>query len=48
MFDKFCLMVANVQKQLSAPSLEINFAEVFIIKFLYNKENKVCVFNQKI
>ncbi|XP_011502947.1 PREDICTED: zinc finger protein 184-like [Ceratosolen solmsi marchali] len=27
MFDEFCLMVANVQKQLSAPSLEINFTE---------------------
>lgn len=28
-FDEFCLTVANVQKQLSAPSLEIDFAEVF-------------------
>ncbi|XP_015600350.1 zinc finger protein 16 isoform X2 [Cephus cinctus] len=27
MFDEFCLMVANVQKQLTAPSLEIDFAE---------------------
>lgn len=26
-FDEFCLMVANVQKQLAAPSLEIDFAE---------------------
>ncbi|KAJ8680469.1 hypothetical protein QAD02_016256 [Eretmocerus hayati] len=26
-FDEFCLMVANVQKQLVAPSIEINFAE---------------------
>ncbi|XP_066597645.1 uncharacterized protein [Prorops nasuta] len=26
-FDEFCLMVANVQKQLTAPSLEIDFAE---------------------
>lgn len=29
-FDEFCLMVANVQKQLSAPSLEINFTEVWM------------------
>lgn len=27
-FDEFCLMVANVQKQLTAPSLEIDFTEV--------------------
>lgn len=27
-FDEFYLMVANVQKQLAAPSLEIDFAEV--------------------
>lgn len=27
-FDEFYLMVANVQKQLTAPSLEIDFAEV--------------------
>lgn len=27
-FDEFCLMVANVQRQLAAPSLEIDFAEV--------------------
>ncbi|OXU26793.1 hypothetical protein TSAR_006079 [Trichomalopsis sarcophagae] len=26
-FDEFCLMVANVQKQLAAPSLELDFAE---------------------
>lgn len=26
-FDEFCLMVANIQKQLAAPSLEIDFAE---------------------
>ncbi|XP_014215930.1 zinc finger protein 184-like [Copidosoma floridanum] len=26
-FDEFCLMVANVQKQLAAPTLDINFAE---------------------
>ncbi|XP_012280804.1 zinc finger protein 567 isoform X2 [Orussus abietinus] len=26
-FDEFCLMVANVQKQLAAPSLEIDFTE---------------------
>ena len=31
-FDEFCLMVANVQKQLTAPSLEIDFAEVFIVR----------------
>lgn len=28
-FDEFYIMVANVQKQLAAPSLEIDFTEVF-------------------
>ena len=35
-FDEFCLMVANVQKQLSAPSLEINFTENMLCQL---KEN---------
>lgn len=30
-FDEFCLTVANVQKQLTAPALEINFAEVCVV-----------------
>ncbi|XP_074095896.1 uncharacterized protein LOC141525340 [Cotesia typhae] len=37
-FDEFCLMVANVQKQLSAPSLEINFAEDMLCHL---KENEI-------
>ncbi|KAK9303247.1 hypothetical protein QLX08_005013 [Tetragonisca angustula] len=35
-FDEFCLMVANVQKQLAAPSLEIDFAEDMLYQL---KEN---------
>lgn len=35
-FDEFCLTVANVQKQLSAPSLEIDFAEDMLCQL---KEN---------
>ncbi|XP_063972606.1 zinc finger protein 229-like isoform X1 [Diachasmimorpha longicaudata] len=32
-FDEFCLMVANVQKQLAAPSIEIDFAEDMLSHF---------------
>ncbi|XP_012280812.1 oocyte zinc finger protein XlCOF28 isoform X3 [Orussus abietinus] len=32
-FDEFCLMVANVQKQLAAPSLEIDFTEICRMSF---------------
>ncbi|XP_043276458.1 zinc finger protein 1 homolog [Venturia canescens] len=37
-FDEFCLMVANVQKQLAAPSLEIDFAEDMLCHL---KENEI-------
>ncbi|XP_046411182.1 zinc finger protein 418 isoform X1 [Neodiprion pinetum] len=37
-FDEFCLMVANVQKQLTAPALEIDFAEDMLCHL---KENDV-------
>ncbi|XP_057325163.1 zinc finger protein 561-like [Microplitis mediator] len=39
-FDEFCLMVANVQKQLAAPSLEIDFAEDMLCHL---KENEMSI-----